>query len=222
METKTIKSTSSKAKLWLTTKLFALNLLLLFGAILAIHHTASFIPLTQSPLASVDATNIFKKAILGMLVAPILEELAFRYHLSGQKRAVLISIFFTALIWTSLLTDASIISLIPLAVSLTIICICYILISKERVFEKISVFYNQNTFACILISSILFSLSHMFDATWSKIELISLLTLMLPTLITGTMLSLTRLWCGIKYSVLFHCVHNSLLLIPTLLVLSQQ
>ncbi len=46
-----------------------------------------------------------------------------------------------------------------------------------------------------------------------------LLLLLLPQFTSGVILCLVRLRCGIGYSIDFHAVHNTIIMVPTLLVL---
>ena len=218
-----MKIESRKHKTILTAGLLPLNLALLAGIVYIIHNTVDTDVLPTSPISLGESKDIYKQIIVGCFIAPVLEELAFRLHLSGIKQDVYISVFACALIFFAITVDESILSFKVIASSFTVL-ILFILLFK-KIYYNLSIslrrLYKSNLPILILLSTSIFSFLHVADLSSSSVGLKSLIVLMLPSFVTGLILAAIRVICGIGYSIAFHCTHNAILIIPSILLLSR-
>ena len=199
-----------------------INILLLAVVIYFIHSIVGQDSIPASPLSSINSDNLFKKILMGALIAPIIEEIAFRLHLSANKRDILLSVLFGSAISISQVSSFPILSPYPIIIGVALTAVLYALaFSNLSIFKNFSRFYKKNLLTFILISTLIFSFLHIADYNNFQKYGITYTVYMLPSFTMGVLLCITRIKCGISYSILFHCTHNSLLLVPTLIVLSK-
>lgn len=181
-------------------------LILLLALLLVIIPYAFFIDLIgldqfDHKLEEFLKSNKFLVVIMTIVLAPVLEELIFRYHLNFKKSATLIG-FALSFIFTYN------------SMVLLIIATLYF----GFVFIKLLLKQKPNLKFCIYASTTLFALVHLIN--FENFDLAQhfywVPFLVGAQFIIGLVLSFIRVNYGIYTSILFHGVYNAVLVIPVI------
>jgi membrane protease YdiL (CAAX protease family) len=197
-------------KLWFSLKMYGLELFcIIFFAYL---NTLFFDNQTghKPPMKGKELEFIFG----ALLLAPLLEELAFRYILiqfSSKKHLIITTVTILVLMLMILLKKSKLdFRHLILIIWLTVIYVSYFL-NKKYQFEQKMWFY----FGIILFSAFMFSIIHKESYTFN-IKNLSFITAFLILFVNGLILTRVRIKSGIGWSMFNHFLGN---LLPALGIL---
>ncbi|BDC98080.1 type II CAAX prenyl endopeptidase Rce1 family protein [Persicobacter psychrovividus] len=142
------------------------------------------------------------------LIQPTLEEVAFRLFLRpkwADASLILWVTFMSGIMYQSIPKPYSFVIIGAFAVGL------YLYFSDFRV--RRNQLWEKHGNAIFWFSVISFGLAHMVNFIAVDIPIWAIPLMVLPQLVAGYFLGFVRLKFGIRYSILFHCLHNSLLLV---------
>jgi len=184
-----------------------LSITVIFGtAIEMLRFTLNINEPTSSKVEESFLSNMFWASIGIVLVAPILEEIAFRLPLK-KNSYYLISITFCFLFFLS----AS-------SVFLKVTCFLYIIAVLAYQFSKISMSIMKNVI--IILSTITFVLLHVDnyqEEQLDSLDIFSKIFLFLPQLVAGFILVKVRLKTFFFNAVIIHSLYNLIILTFALL-----
>jgi len=187
------------------TKLFAFYLLAIIPLAIIIHFVTKELGITRIDFSNKTTTFI----LYGVFLAPVIEEFVFRSWFKwSRKNSIILVSLFVALIGLSFIRTKT---LFYVAIML-ILGIILFFVSKSRkqeikelVSTKIKYFYWG--------SSIVFGLIHASNYTGNIWYLIGFSVILgSPQIAGGFILGFIRLKYGLRYSIYFHILNNSLLL----------
>ncbi|WP_161596077.1 CPBP family glutamic-type intramembrane protease [Patiriisocius marinus] len=167
--------------------------------------------------------KIINKLIIGVLIAPILEELLFRLSLIYSKFNISITLtifsyyIVSKFLGLNIFEFENIILRIFIAISAGYFCF-KILNNSIKIDEKLKKTFSEYNRSIVYFSILLFAFSHLFnyDLTY-EIILYSPLIL-LPQFISSIFYSYARLYKNIFYSITLHSLTNSVNLVIPLLI----
>lgn len=151
--------------------------------------------------------------LIGMILAPVYEEILFRSLLRFTRNNVLLFIVNLIVLISICIFKSNILPAIILSV--IFLSIIYLLIKYP--ISKIDLFVSSNFNYFFYASSLSFGLVHTFNFT-GNIYLIAAFALILagPQIVLGHILGYVRMNYGLRYSILFHMIVNSSLLLSVL------
>ena len=154
-----------------------------------------------------------KLFIMGMILAPIYEEIFFRSLLKFDKKNILIFLSTCLLLITySILNDKFAIIII-----LSIILILVISIYLSSNVNKVSNFIKKHFKYFFYASSLIFGLIHATNFIGNIYIIISLaIFLTLPQIISGLIMGYARMKYGLIYSIILHMINNSVIIFTLL------
>jgi hypothetical protein len=193
--------------------LFTLSLIAtqLLGVILFVAGSEGYIDSPLNRLKTKDVL-ILKSMVLSVFVSPIVEELAFRLHLRSNN--LKFSFGFISLIILLVLaffnlkfSDNYWICFIFL---LSLSPLLFVLLNQYNLsIERIIV----NNFKSVFYTTIvLFALIHLRNYELHDTSLFVMFLLITPQIIAGFFLGFIRMRLGFVYSIVFHSLHNSMML----------
>lgn len=153
------------------------------------------------------------KLLVGVILAPIYEEILFRSLLKFKKiNIILFLITLSAFIFYYILK-----SRIEIAIFLSLFLFCFlsllISISRNQIESFISSRFKYFFYASILIFGIL----HIFNFTGNIYALIIFSFILTgPQLVLGSILGYIRMKHGLFYSIMFHVIVNTSIIFPIL------
>ncbi|MDQ3099261.1 MAG: CPBP family glutamic-type intramembrane protease [bacterium] len=160
---------------------------------------------------------------LGVVLAPLIEEITFRLPLRYHRAYLLLSsfmviriivVFFLRQSFPNLAQTSLMAGVIPLVLTTGV----YFLLRLERVEKRVINFYTNRFPLLFYTATILFGLMHITN--YSNVQNIVLIVLLLciPQLIVGSILGFIRIRYGFAYALLMHAIYNGILLVPSSLV----
>lgn len=150
--------------------------------------------------------SLYKKVLLGIILAPIYEEVLMRLLLVFNRRNIAIFITCCAVFFVYFLIKSNPKFLIysTLIVAISITCIYH---------NQCLSFINNNYKIFFYLSAIVFGLLHVFNFTGiNGYNLIFTPLLVLPQIFMGLILGYLRVNYGFKYGILFHAIVNTSIL----------
>jgi len=152
------------------------------------------------------------KILIGVFLAPIYEEILFRAPLIFKKKYICLFMIVSAILDVLAMIKPNILGTIVFSNFLLIPIILHLIFSEK----KIEIFIKQNFRWFFYFSVFFFGFAHLtiFSGDYLKIILIAPI-LVSPQIILGLILGYIRMNYGLRYSIIFHCVINS----PLLLIL---
>jgi membrane protease YdiL (CAAX protease family) len=179
----------------------------------------------------IENESLLKTFIFACIVAPLLEESAFRLWLINKPLQVAIGLFGFLFYFSSSFIPGSIIKSIftsvdsdnPIIVLGTYLAlfiggmaILYSIIKLKPVQDKLEKLYKNKYKWVFFGSAILFGLLHVSNYKFSWVIILFTPFLILPQVFGGILLSYIRVTYGFWRSVLGHFIYNLLLLTPSL------
>ncbi|GGD28376.1 hypothetical protein [Hyunsoonleella pacifica] len=150
-------------------------------------------------------TNVVNAFLLTVFIAPIMEELAFRYSIKINKLTISISLSIQLVIYMHMLNifEATFYERVLLMIVFAVIC-------YFTVGQKISTLLNKNFNIYLYFNLLMFSFLHAFNFSYYEIFHF----LFIPILISlqfffGLYLSFIRLRHNISFAISFHIIHNA-------------
>ncbi|GAB5526649.1 MAG: hypothetical protein Roseis2KO_45210 [Roseivirga sp.] len=154
----------------------------------------------------------FQFVLMAVLLAPPLEEFLFRLPLRYSRRNLRIWLVFTALF---ALAFQYIVSLILFGFWLY-----WLSLGKNRHFEvKIMRFYKRYGVVIFWFFTLFFAAIHLSNFTAKDLPLHLYLPAVVPQIIAGISLGVTRLRLGFWWAMLLHALFNLIVTLPTLLLM---
>lgn len=157
---------------------------------------------------------------MGGVLAPVLEELAFRLALRFRPIYIFIGTFFVFRIITVYFIRSG----YPVSVYLhewltpfILSGIVYVIVGSKQMRDRINDVYKNNYRTIFYGISVLFGLMHITNYSDVSNILVIALLLGMPQIIVGLVLGFVRIRYGFLYAVVMHSLYNSLLLIPSAL-----
>lgn len=179
----------------------------------------------------IENESIFTAFILACVIAPLLEESAFRLWLVNKPLQVAIGLFgflfyyissfipgsFIKSVFSFTESDNPIIMLgIYLAIFIGGVAVLYIIIKQKSVQTKLTHIYHNYYKWLFFGSAVLFGLLHITNYEFSWVVVLLTPILILPQLFGGVLLSYIRVKYGFWRGVIGHFIYNLLLLTPSL------
>lgn len=157
--------------------------------------------------------NTKKSILIGVFLAPIYEEILFRALLIFKKKYIYLFIIVSAIIAVLAVIERNTIAAIIFSALLFIPIILLVIFSEEN----IEIFIKQDFIYFFYFSVFFFGFAHItiFSGDFLKIILISPI-LVSPQIIGGFILGYIRMNYGLRYSILFHLIINSAMLLSLL------
>jgi len=157
--------------------------------------------------------NTNKSILVGVFLAPIYEEILFRALLIFKKKYICLFIIVSAIIDILSMIERNVIVAITFSAPLLISIILLFIFSKKN----IEIFIKQNFRWFFYFSVLSFAFAHItiFSGDYLKIILIAPI-LVSPQIVLGLILGYIRMNNGLRYSIIFHCIINSPLLLTLL------
>ncbi len=156
--------------------------------------------------------------ILGVIVAPIGEELVFRFVLKYRKWSLYV--FMPLLLSISINIIFWIVNIQVNKMVVYFICLALFVIFDFKFSNVIKNIFKYKFHYLFYFVTILFALVHIQNFTYSKSLLILIPLLVLPQLFTGIFLGYLRVKLGFIWSMLLHFSHNAIFMIPLILSLN--
>ncbi len=156
---------------------------------------------------------------LGVVLAPIMEEIIFRLYLRFDLRTLFISLLGLCLFFGSMYSMTGMFIVFLLILSFTLGLFFFALLNPR--FDVIMRHFWDSHFPWIYFgSAILFGMAHLsnFYMPSGQLWLLSPF-LVLPQAVLGLILGYIRIKRGIWAAILFHALHNGFLIVPTLILL---
>jgi len=154
--------------------------------------------------------SVMTTIVLGIILAPIYEEIIFRSLLKFTKYNIILFVVTLIILLTILIFRSKIISIVFLSTILSILIIILLVFSRS----KIDTFISSNFKYFYYASSLAFGLLHIFNFTGNVYLLLSFsLILTGPQIFLGFILGYIRINYGLRYSILFHIIVNTSLLL---------
>lgn len=141
-----------------------------------------------------------------VLLAPILEELTFRFPLIDNKFSLPL---FISLLFLICFDFSFFYSLAFFLGGIFLLLSLYKMCSKLRIYQ--SVFYRKNHLGVIYTLAFLFGGIHLFNFTTNSLGILSSLIIILPHFFAGLMFSFIRLKFSLMHSIFAHSLWNSLI-----------
>jgi membrane protease YdiL (CAAX protease family) len=158
--------------------------------------------------------GIFVVFFSATILAPIVEEISFRGIFTNNKNVFLISIFF-------LLISIGLYLNIPLEI-ITIFSVLLLILSFTKkggeFINKLKSIILAHFGILLWIMSILFATVHLSNYNDIVIAWYLWPVLVLPQLIAGIVLSYIRIKFGLRFSILFHALMNTILFLPSVIL----
>ena len=199
-----------------TAKRFAYNLVLVSLVMYCLLEIIQLPYVFDQPSGTVSRENAVQKIVSACLLAPVIEEIGFRLHLSGHRAHITLS---AAVALVSLLLvygQASSTAWFVLAV----LAAAGYFVTRQRLrltaSDAVTCIrsYRKYYWIPLVLSSFLFAAAHFLNDVPVFLASPENLLFLTPHFITGMILGTVRLACGMGYAVAFHAVHNALLLLP--------
>lgn len=143
---------------------------------------------------SMDRGSLYLLVLFIILIGPIIEELAFRLHLTKNKKLQNIGLLFY--ICFGIISFHS--QLLMMVFWIPSAALLYLVTKKYMQRENFLL-------PSLLVSSTMFSTMHIINA---EVSLFSLIALMIYFMAGGVLLGIIRIKKGILFSILFHCIFN--------------
>ncbi|MEE4338127.1 CPBP family glutamic-type intramembrane protease [Erythrobacter sp.] len=197
-----LASSGVSARLVLRLYLLDLLFILAFGVAMILAEAAGIaFPENLNSTLELNAGTI----LLFVVVAPVLEEIAFRGWLSGRPGAImpLLSVLagFTAFLFVA--RDGSL-----LGPGFLILGVVGAAILFARLRQAPTLRFFRNSFPLFFwASAASFALVHLVN--YEEGALVILLPLLVPQFVLGTMAGYVRVQCGLMWSMLLHAAHNA-------------
>lgn len=202
-------------------KLFCrLLLILLFikainVSLIILFQGSGFMPTAESTEGTLDKMSKWNGFLLAALVAPVIEELTFRLGLRFSRwNFIIMGTGFTYLI-------AIVIIGLPLKLSvvtaLAFLAISYVVLTQEIILKSETAWkdHDRIIFYFLLTCFVAF---HLSNYNMSIRSIPSILLLMIPHAIGGTIFSYARLRSGILLAIALHIFNNAIFLLPELVL----
>lgn len=155
----------------------------------------------------------WKKLLVVFILAPIYEEIFFRSLLKFRKTNIIL--FFNAIF--ALILFSLYRSNLPVVITLGIVFTIFLATIFIFSGEKIELFVSSNFKYFFYASILLFGILHIFNFTGNRSTLLAFsFILCSPQLILGSILGYIRMNHGLVYSILFHMIVNSTVLLSVL------
>jgi len=190
-------------------------MLFLFGSwLLAVFD----LELIRQPRNPIDV-SLSRTIIVGMLFAPIVEELTYRYSLGKYSKNRLIIALIASYLGTTFFMQE-----INFSLNRTIIWACVILFfllirNNVKIQSFIGRYWNKYLIVLIYLSSAYFAMCHFIHPIVGT-NWIFMSVAVFPHFVGALYYSFLRIKKGFLWCVLFHLAHNTLLWLPALLVSS--
>ena len=152
----------------------------------------------------------FKTVLLGIILAPIIEEIMFRSLLKFTKSNVILFIIIVSalIVYTAIKSETEFLIIL----SILLISILFFLLIASR--NKIELFISSNFKYFLYASAITFGLAHASNFNGNIYAIIAFsLILGGPQIIMGLISGFVRMNYGLIYSIMFHMMINSILLL---------
>ena len=195
---------SSYQKFVLTINFFVISLVILPFSFIASYYLWSIFPETVSSFKWWWYPT-FTGFMFIMFLAPLWEELVFRYPMKKYSKYLLFFVFlafFPILIQIYDLWNVILIYII-------IFLLNYIFLSKPENLYKTEKIWNKNFWAVFYFFAIIFAVIHLvsYDFSWILVAFIPIILMM--QIIVWIFMSYLRVSCGLKYAILLHVLYNS-------------
>lgn len=191
-----------------------INLVSIVGLTQIVLSFTPFESIPPSKLGNVTCDNYVEKMLIGCIVAPIVEELIFRYPINLTHRAIILYVPIGLIAISSFLFDHSMLS----RYSMAVMAIYYIaafgfkLVNIDSL-QSPSYATQRRVVVISIVSSALFSWSHHLATDFSlKYSYL----ILLPHFVSGILLCFVRLKFGLSYTIATHILHNSILIMLAL------
>ncbi len=201
-----------KLKICDTLGLFILKLILLIPVLF-------FFALIYDP-ENIQSANMAERfspialLIIGGLVLPLIEEIAFRlsliYHsiYLSLSSSALMYYFLTKAIFQTKISAADESFLLRVSLSVGLGIIIFMILNNKIVSKKVANFWSSNFKYIFYFSSLIFAWMHIskYEITWLNILLLPILTL--PQLMSAIIYGYTRVSFGFRYPLILHITTN--------------
>ncbi len=151
---------------------------------------------------------------LGVIIAPVLEEAACRLYLRYSAVNVLISLALLIMFFTSL---PSLVLQIALGggLGLLLLFLAIFWLRQKNAEQVLKQFWTRHFYWIYYASAVIFGLAHLTNFEMPVLRLFLLAPLLvLPQMALGLILGYVRIRQGILSSIIFHAMHNGILMIP--------
>ncbi|MEO1653568.1 MAG: CPBP family intramembrane glutamic endopeptidase [Bacteroidota bacterium] len=153
----------------------------------------------------------------GALLAPVMEEIAFRLYLRFSPLNLMISFLLLSLFFGTMLPTSLLYHPVFMVVALLLV-LSFLFLFRKRIAQSLEHFWRKQWAYIYYFSALLFGFFHLSNYELPVYQLILLSPiLVLPQILLGFILGYLRIKRGILAPICLHILHNTGLLIPFLL-----
>lgn len=159
-------------------------------------------------------TSIYTFALQVAILAPVLEEFAFRGILIQSKKIIKLSVIFILYLISCKATETSIYTFSTESVIILILSIFLTLFFENKVTSNVQEFTRNNLRWLVYFNSALFALWHYGNFDFAKADIFTIIFTLLPHFTSGLVFSWFAMRRGFEFGLLLHFMNN---LVPVII-----
>ena len=167
-----------------------------------------------SPEQWIAETSIYTFALQVAILAPILEEFAFRGILIQNKKIIKFSVIVILYMLICTVTKTSIYTLSTESVIILASCTFLTLLFENIITSNVQEFTRNNLKWLVYFNSVLFALWHYGNFDFTKADILTTTFTLLPYFISGLVFSWFAMRKGFEFGLLLHFMNN---LVPVII-----